>query len=329
MKVTIKEIAAICGLSIGTVDRAMHGRAGINPETRERVMTVARQLGYRPHLLARSLVTGSTMTIGVIVPNLKNPFFSELVEVIQLQARASGYHVYMMLSEFNLGEEKESLERLRALNVDGIIIVPLDRGRSFHAYLKSLTTPVVTISNRVAQGWPWVGIDDRLAVRDAVRFVMSRGYASITFVTQEKEQAPGSLPFYSDEQRILGYRDALREADGALAPLVITDTEMIRVIHETRLAGQPRTCIVCSCDAVALEVMTVLKGYGIAIPRDAGLMGFDNLEELRYITPRLATVASPIKEIGVEAFAALLAALREDCATNRVLEHRIIEGETV
>ena len=69
MKVTIKEIAAICGLSIGTVDRAMHGRAGINPETRERVMTVARQLGYRPHLLARSLVTGSTMTIGVIVPN--------------------------------------------------------------------------------------------------------------------------------------------------------------------------------------------------------------------------------------------------------------------
>jgi LacI family transcriptional regulator len=329
LRVTIKEIAAICGLSIGTVDRAMHGRQGINPETRDRVLTVSRQLGYRPHLLARSLVTGSTMSIGVIVPNLKNPFFSELVEVMQIKARAAGYHVYMMLSEFDAEEEKESLERLRSLNVDGIIILPVSRGRSFHAYMKSLGTPIVTISNRVSQQWPWVGIDDRKAMRDAVRFVISRGYANIVFVTLEKGLPSKSLPFYSDEQRILGYKEALREADGAFTPLVVTDTEMIRTIHETRLQGERRTCIVCSCDAVALEVMNVLKGYGIGIPDTVGLMGFDNLEELKYITPRLATVATPIQKIGEEAFDAFLAALREDCSINKVLEHRIIEGETV
>ena len=329
MKVTIKEIAAICGLSIGTVDRAMHGREGINTETREKVLSVAQQLGYRPHLLARSLVTGSTMSIGVLVPNLKNPFFSELVEVMQKKARSAGYHVYMMLSEFDVEEEKESLERMRSLNVDGIIIMPVTRGRSFHAYMKSLGTPIVTISNRVSQQWPWVGIDDRCAMKDAVRFVMSRGYRNIVFVTLEKGQSPKSLPFYSDEQRILGYRDALRESDGAFTPLVVTDTEMIHSIHQTRLQGEPRTCIVCSCDAVALEVMNVLKEYRIRIPDDVGLMGFDNLEELKYITPRLATVATPIQKIGEEAFDAFLAALRENRTVNKVLDHRLIEGETV
>jgi len=329
VRVTIKQIAGICGLSIGTVDRALNGRPGINAETRERVLAVAREMGYRPHLLARSLVTGSSMSIGVIVPNLKNPYFSELMEVIQIKARSAGYHVYMMLSEFDVEEEQESLERARALYVDGIIIMPVNRGRAFHAYMKSLATPIVTISNRVAQQMPWVGIDDRLAQRDAVRYVVSRGYRQIVFVTQEKSPRLKDLPFYSDEQRILGYRDALREADSGFAPQVVTDADMIDTIRRTRLQDNPRTCIVCSCDAVALEVMNALKACGMRIPTDVGLMGFDNLEELKYITPRLATVGSPIQRIGEEAFTALLETLRGGPSVNRVLEHRVIEGETV
>jgi LacI family transcriptional regulator len=329
LKVTIKQIASICGLSIGTVDRALNGRSGINDATRRRVLELAKQLGYRPHLLARSLVTGSTMSIGVIVPTLRNPFFSELVEVIQIRARAAGYHLYMMLSEFDPEQEENALERARALNADGIIIMPINRGRSFQAYMKSLATPVITISNRVSQQLPWVGIDDRLAQRDAVRFVISRGYRSIVFVTLEKGPGPNALPFYSDEQRIHGYRDALREADGGFTPLVVTDAAMIALIGETRLRDQPRPCIVCSCDAVALEVMTALKRQGLQIPDDVGLMGFDNLDELKYITPRLATVSSPIKRIGEEAFDAMLQALQGETSINRVLEHQLIEGETV
>ena len=328
MKVTIKQIAGICGLSIGTVDRALHGRPGINDETRQRVLEVAKQLGYRPHLLARSLVTGSTMSLGVIVPTLKNPFFSELVEVIQIRARAAGYHLYMMLSEFDVEEEEKSLERARALNADGIIIMPVNRGRAFHAYMKSLATPIVTISNRVSQQLSWVGIDDRAAQRDAVRFVISRGWKHIVFVTQEKDPRLKALPFYSDEQRVLGYRDALREADG-LAATVVTDSAMVREIAADGLRDQPRTCIVCSCDAVALEVMSALKGRGIRIPEEVGLMGFDNVDELKYITPRLATVSSPIQRIGEEALAVMLEALHSAGTTDRVLEHRVIEGETV
>ena len=328
MKVTIKEIAAICGFSIGTVDRAMHDRKGINPKSRERVLAVAQQLGYRPHLLARSLVTGFTMTIGAVVPNLKNPFFSELVEVIQKKARTAGYHVYMMLSEFDPKEEIASLDRLRALNVDGIAIMPVNRGRAFQAYLKSLATPIVTIANRVSKQWTWVGIDDRAAVRDAVRYVMSKGYARIIFVTQQQD--PRSLQsLYCDDQRILGYKDALHEAEGSPAPCVVTDEAMIRMIEETQLAGCERTCIVASCDAVALEVMSVLKAHRIAIPETVGLMGMDNLEELKYITPRLTTVASPIQKIGEQAFDYLLETIKGECIDSRVLEHRIVEGETV
>lgn len=328
MKVTIKEIAAICGFSIGTVDRAMHNRKGINPKSRERVLSVAQQLGYRPHLLARSLVTGFTMTIGAVVPNLKNPFFSELVEVIQKKARTAGYHVYMMLSEFDPKEEIDSLDRLRALNVDGITIMPVNRGRSFQAYLNSLSTPIVTIANRVSKQSTWVGIDDRAAVRDATRYVISKGYPRIIFVTQQRD--PRTLQsLYCDEQRIHGYKEALHEAGSTYVPCVVTDETMIRMIEETRLRGWERTCIVCSCDAVALEVMSVLKSLGMTIPDAVGVMGFDNLDELKYITPRLTTVASPIQKIGEKAFENLLARIKGESVDSRFLEHMIVEGETV
>lgn len=326
MKVTIKEIASICGLSIGTVDRALHGRKGINPESREKILNVAHELGYRPHLPARSLVTGSTMSVGVVVPDLKNPYFSETVEVIQRKARAADYHVYMMLSEFEPQEEMESLDRLRALNVDGIIILPVNRGRAFQTFLKSLSTPIVTIANKVSKQWAWVGIDDRGAVRDAVRLVISRGYSRIYFVTLGKDQSVGS--FYSDEERIKGYRDALAEAGESYVPMQLTDADLIRMIEQGS-APEPGSCIVCSCDAVALDVMIVLKRKGVSIPADVGLMGFDNLEELKYITPRLTTVASPIRQIGEAAFDSLMAVIRGDPIGSRTFPHTIIEGETL
>ena len=165
-------------------------------------------------------------------------------------------------------------------------------------------------------------------MRDAVRYVMSRGYARIVFVTQQQDPRP-LQSLYCDDQRILGYKEALHEAEGSPAPCVVTDETMIRMIEETQLAGWERTCILASCDAVALEVMSVLKAYGIAIPDKVGLMGFDNLDELKYITPRLTTVASPIQKIGEQAFDYLLETIKGECIDSRVLEHRIVEGETV
>ncbi len=326
-RITSRRIAAICGVSIGTVDRALNNRPEISARTRERILAAARRLGYRPHLLARGLVTGTTMSIGVVMPNLRNPFFSELVEVIHTKARKAGYRLYLMLSEFNRQEEIESMNRLRGLHVDGIILCPVNRGRAFEEFMAGLATPVVTVASRISRKWPWVGIDDRGAVRDAVRHVVSRGYRRIVFVTQKRIEA-GSVSLHIDLQRIHGYRDALREAGRRYTPIVVTDEDMIRMAGEGFLKDGPRTCVMCSCDAVALEVLNELKRRRLRIPEAVGLMGFDNLEELKYITPKLSTVASPIGRIGEEAFDRLLAAIRGAPAGSIALDHAILEGET-
>lgn len=328
LKVNIKEIAQICGVSMGTVDRALNDRAGINAATRERVLAVAKQLGYRPHLLARSLVTGSTMTIGIIVSNLTNPFFSEIVEVIQKKARDAGYHIFLMLNDFCLQEEEDSLDRLRGLNVDGIIMTPVNRGNSFVSYLKRLSTPVVTVSNKISKNWPWVGIDERAAVRDAVRLVISRGYERILFVVQSREEGKVQS-LYVDEQRVQGYKDALMEAEFPTAPEICMDKDLYRMIAEARGLRERKTCIVCSCDALALDALEELKKSGISVPADVGLTGFDNLSELRYITPHLSTVAYPIQKMGEAAFEILLDQISGKPPASVTLAHTVIEGQTL
>jgi LacI family transcriptional regulator len=328
LRVTTKEIARVCKVSVGTVDRALNNRAGINPGTRERIQAAAAQLGYHPHLLARGLVMGSTMTIGVVALTLRNPFFSELVEVIQQKARSAGYHVFLMLNEFDPQEEEASLERLRALSVDGIILAPVNRGTFFAAYLKRLSTPVVTISNQVSKDLPWVGIDEHAAVRDSVRFVMARGYEKVIFVTQSREAGKAPL-LYVDEERIRGYRDAFREANWGFPPEIYSDTEIIQTIDRNHGIFGTRTCILCTCDTVALDVLNVLKGHSISVPGQVGLMGFDNLDGLKYVSPRLTTVSYPIEAMGALAFEILMEQIARRPVASRTLAHEIIEGESV
>lgn len=306
----------------------MNKRAGISQRTRERVLGVAKQFGYRPHLPARGLVMGSTMTIGVVALTLRNPFFSELVEVIQRQARSAGYQVFLMLNEFDQQEEEASLERLIALNVDGIILSPVSRGAFFEAYLKRLSTPIVTVSSKVSDDFPWVGIDEHAAVRDSVRFVISKGYERIIFVTQSRE--PGKVAMlHVDEERIRGYRETLHEMHWGSPPEVYRDTEISQLIEQRDRFFRTKTCLLCTCDTVALDILNMLKAHSIEVPRMVGLMGFDNLDGLKYVSPRLTTVSYPIEAMGVSAFDCLMAGVANKSPVSRTLPHAIIEGESV
>ena len=327
MNIGIKQLADIAGVSIGTVDRALHNRSGIDPVTKDRILSVARELHYRPHYLARSLANGASMTLGVVVYDLKNFFFSELVEVIEAKARALNYYVYLMLSHKDLEQEIESLDHLRGLNVDGIIMVPINWGSSFDRYLRGLDCPIVTISNRISKNWPWVGIDDYAAMGDAVRYLAAKGYERIVYVSPNVAGAC-ARNLSSADQRLLGYQNALRE-NPALGGPVAVDSDEVRGILE--LMGDFRaqkTCVLCSADIQALDVLNVLKQNGIRIPQDVGLMGCDNIDVLDYIAPRLTTIAFSIKDIGSRAFDCMIGQIDGGPAESVVLTHTIVDGES-
>ncbi len=331
MALTIKDIGRLCGVSIGTVDRALNGRPGVNAETKARVLAVARQVGYRPHLPARSLVTGKTMTVGVVVFNLRNYFFSQLITSIDRFLRGHDYSVYPAFTERDLDNERECLTRLCSMNVDGIVLFPVGRGAEYERFLRSLGAPIVSVGNRISKAWPFAGIDDQSAEMDAVKFIADKGYEEAVFVGPPLSDG-ARQNVYEVEQRYLGFSQGAREHLRAGRPRLVQSAGYLEEAAELARQATRRTAFLCSSDIYALRVLKAFRERGIRVPEDAGLMGFDNIDVLEFIRPRLATVDYHIAGIGEAAATTLLALMRaEEEAQRRVslITHAIVPGESV
>lgn len=329
MNITAKELAAICGVSIGTVDRALHDRPGINRETKEKILRVANEVSYRPNYVARSLVKGRTKTIGVVILNLHNQFFSQMVNAIESRARESDYFAYLTMTDKYPEEEKNCLNHLASLKVDGIILFPINKGNMYDQYLKSLRTPIVTIGNMVSKYWPFVGIQDRKAIKDAVYFIASKGYRHIVYVSPPLAHVD-KVNSYEVEERLAGYREAVKEIGSPEGTSVIRNREFGQELEKAIFGRKGKTAILCSSDKYALEVLEYLRLKGIRVPEDIGLMGFDNIDVLRFVQPRITTVAYPISEMGRTAFHILLERMNEKTGDHtRLLDTSILEGESL
>jgi len=146
--VTAKELAQMCGVSRMTVHRALTDTGRINPQTKELILTKAKECGYRPDLLARGLVKGQTFYIGVVVLDVNNRYFSQLLSAIGTEARERGYFVNITLHEQNKEMEREQLERLVDYHVDGIILSSVNQGSEYRDFLNRLEKPNETMGNK-------------------------------------------------------------------------------------------------------------------------------------------------------------------------------------
>jgi LacI family transcriptional regulator len=302
LKVTLKQVAEICGVSLGTVTRALSDKPGINPQTKEKILRVSSELGYRPDLVARSLRMGRTMTIGIVVYDLDNRFFSQLVNALETAAKASGYFFYLTLSNHDLGEERACLEHLVGLNVDGILLVPTNKGNEFVQFVKSLRVPVVTVGNRLSTSIPFVGIQDRQAIRGAIGAMAERGYRRVIFVSPPLSYK-GKENIYEVEERFEGFREGIKER--GLEGVVLKDKAFGGPLVAALVAGGPRTAVMCTSDIYALEALLHVRSAGLRVPEDLGLIGFDDIDMLKYVTPRITTISFPIAKVATEAFALL------------------------
>lgn len=310
MRMTSKELARICGVSIGTVDRALNHRPGIKPETKERILTVSRELGYRPHLVARSLRTGRTKTVGVVVYDLDNRFFAQLVNAVEREAKGAGYFVYLTLSHHDLSNERDCLEHLAGLNVDGILIVPTNRGSEFIRFIRNLPVPVVAVGNRISPALPFVGIQDREAMKHAVGFVAEKGYTRIVYVSPPLSYR-GKENIYEVEERLGGFREAVKER--GITSVVLREKHFADTLLDVVGAKHARTAVMCSSDIYALQCLEHLSARGIRVPEEVGLLGFDDIDILKYVKPPLTTISYPINEMARQAFLLIL---------------RLMQGET-
>ncbi|WP_046176110.1 LacI family DNA-binding transcriptional regulator [Domibacillus indicus] len=328
MRVTIKDIAAICGVSAGTVDRALNNRSGISKKTRNKVLKVAEEMNYQPDYTARSLVMGRTMTLGIVLFDLYNRSFAQLMNAIERKARELGYFVYITLTDKNPENERVCIEYLINRKVDGIILFTVNEGEKFNAYLSKFHTPIVTIFNYISRDWEYVGIHERQAMKEAVDYIISNGYKRFIYISPPLAYE-GKSNIYTQKERFIGFMEGIREGS-ASEPLVIKVPNYLEKLEDYSFEPAKKTAIVCSTDLYALEVINFLKEKDIPIPESAGVMGFDDIDMLKYISPRLTTVKYPIAEIGEKAVESIVNKIEKDAYISiSLLGYEIIKGESI
>lgn len=322
---SIIEIARQAAVSPATVSRAFNQPDLLKPETLARIKAVARRIGFRPNRVGRSLRSGHTRTIGLLLPTLTNPVFADCFEGAEQHARAAGYSVMMATTGYDPSVEAEVVQTLIDHQIDGLILTVGSPARN--ATLRALAQvgmPHILAYNESASH-PFVSVDNQAAAHDMVARLAGLGHRRIAFVT-------GPLAA-SDRARwrLQGARACARALGlGKLAHLSMpAHTASSADCLRAALSG-PRapTALFCSNDLLATSVIAQLVGMGVHIPGDISVCGFDGVDIGALMVPPLTTVAQPNRQIGATACALLLARLRGDPASSVRLPHRILDGGT-
>lgn len=306
---TLHDVARAAGVSIKTVSNVINGYPHIRPETRERVEKAIDQLQYQPNRAARSLRSGRTDMIGLIVPDLRNPYFAELADDVMRAARERGFSV--LIEQFDLDRESElaALRDAHLRGLDGILhsVLTLEQGDA--ALLERVPVPMVLLGERLFD-----------SSRDHVTMRNTEGAQAATAhllaLGRRRVLALGSHPseeFGSPGLRLQGYADALAAAGVPLDDSLVVPVDLwhradgadaMRAVLD---AGVQFDGIVAFNDSLALGALRVLLERGVRVPEDVAVIGFDDLDETRYSLPALSTINPGRSEIARTAVDLLVA----------------------
>lgn len=328
MSITTKDLARICGVSRTTISRALHDQSRISLTTKEMILQKAKELDYRPDLLARGLVKGKTMYIGIVMFDVNNRYFSQMLSVIEMEAKRKGYFVNITLHEKDKTMEYELINSLVSHRVDGIILSPVNKGKDFDVFIQKLGIPVLLIGNKVSDKIPFVGIDEQKAATEATAKLVGRQYERIVFVcpplSDEKEEN-----IYSHEERKKGFLSIMNK-NKHIEAVIIDSWNYLNDVESYINTSHKKTAFFCSGDIFALELFMHLKSKGKRVPQDFGIMGFDNIDTLRYVTPKMSTIHNSVEKVSIKAVQLLFDMLDgKEISSKTIIDYKIIEGETI
>lgn len=331
--VTIRDVARVAQVHPGTVSRALNEqtRALVNPETAERVLRAAEQLGYRPNRIARGLKTSRSHTIGVLIPDITNPLFPPILRGIEDRLDEAGYTSLIVNTDNDPERERIDLEAMRARQVDGFISATARLDRELLAELAAAGTPLVLVNRSLEDGSvPAVTVDDRRGIALAVEHVVSLGHTLIGHVAGPQNLSTG-------HRRHLGFVESMRAA-GLDAPerqisfgASFTEDEGARASAELLDAAPDVTAILAGNDLMAIGCFDTLERLGLSCPDDVSIVGFNDMPFVDRLRPPLSTVRVPQREIGKVAADLLLEQLSgaQETATQILLEPTLmIRGST-
>jgi DNA-binding LacI/PurR family transcriptional regulator len=317
MRPTIREVARESGVSIATVSHALSGKRPVSGATRRRIKSAARRLGYRPNQVAASMITGRTQTLGVIVPDIANPFFSGLVHAAVDAAAGCGYTVIVGTAELDPALETRHVEVLHDKRVDGLLYLGgTDHDNRALRVLAKAGTPIVALDEALPflpRSASLVTVDNVEGGRLAAHHLLQLGHRELGVVT-----GPSGLP--TAQARLHGFAEVA--GDAGLRP----NGRRIRYAEAyTLAAGRAATAdllarepgvtgLFCANDLMALGAVEAARELTLKVPRDLSVVGFDDIFVSPLVSPRLTTVRQPIVQLGKEAAELAIALIEHEVA---------------
>ncbi len=303
MTVTIKDVAKKLGISYSSVSRALNGKPGVSGATRSQIQKAAEEMGYQPNFLARSLVNRTTKTIGVIVPDISNPFFCAIVTGITEAAAEKKYDVLLCVSNWDIAKEMEYITTLKNKQVDGLILKPSsDKEKDLY---NDIELPLLFLESWFSgSGGSIVEVDNKKGGYLAAEHLIQCGYKHIGIIC-------GRVGSFSSSQRLEGYSSALQEYGLKVKDSLIskgnpfTVSGGFKATEKLLKNNKNLDAIFAANDMMALGAMQLLNEKGILVPDQMGIIGFDDITYAALPQIMLSTINQPKEEMGKIAFTTL------------------------
>jgi LacI family transcriptional regulator len=297
--VSVKDVAALAGVSLGTVSNVLNRPERVSATTRERVEAAIRELGFVRNESARHLRAGRSRTVAYLVLDAGNPFFTDVARGVEEVARDEGWAVFLCNSDDDTARETDYVDLLLEQRVRGVLVTPVDGPDRGFPLLRSRGIPVVLVDRSAGPGWCSVSVDDVEGGYLAVTHLVESGHRRIGYVG-------GPAAVQQVQDRLAGARKALAETGVGAGALVELRTAALNVAEGRRagerLAGLPAarrpTAAFCANDLLALGLLQELTRQGLSVPGDVAIVGYDDIEFAAAATVPLTSVRQPRHQLG-------------------------------
>jgi LacI family transcriptional regulator len=329
-KITIKDIARVANVSHTTVSRALNDKSRICRETKEKILSIAKELNYRPNFVARSLVMKRTKTLGLVITTIVNPFYPELAQEIETTANSLGYNIILCCTHSNLSTEKQYIDMLRSKGVDGIIFTSAHMNDLNIEELAEEGFPIILVNRRtykpsIRERVDYVGINNTLGGYVAVEHLIRLGHQRIGVIGGQPDSSVGI-------ERLDGGKKALEIYGLEKTEPYFLDGDFLKgsgyeAGRRFMAMADPPTAVFATNDYMALGAYEAIADQGFKIPEDVALVGFNDIEFSAIRGIDLTTIGQKKYEMG--AVAVKLLVDRVEGRRTEEVQETILEPELI
>ena len=328
-RIKLTDIAEKTGFTVGTISKALQNKEGISQETRETILKAAKEIGYIANSQAGGLRSGSTKTVAIIISDITNPFFAIEIKTCVSILEKYGYSAIVMGTEESAEREEQAIISAINKNVDGVLLCPTQHNTRGIELLQQNGMPFVLMGRRFADlDTDYVICNDEQGGYLAGQHLAQLGHRRIMIITANPRIS-------SSCERLRGFRRAMSEMNIPVAPELIHESDVsahdaVRIIEDALASRQEFTAVFAFSDYIAWEIIYTLNRYGLRVPEDVSVVGFDDVQSHMYFPPPLTTIHTPTHLISTQSVELLLGQIRgrANDATHLMLETKLVVRST-